>query len=85
MWRRGHFKLLDGSLNNHFRSNFFEMLYFVAKMIHSRVDNSTIMIILMVIITHYERTEIRFFFTYNFDTNLERLKYARLFINKKRV
>ena len=77
MWRREHFKLLDGSLNNHFRSNFFEMLYFVAKMIHSRVDNGTIMIIYMVIITHYERTEIRFFFTYNFDTNPEWVKYAR--------
>ena len=62
MWKRDNFKLLDGSLNNHFRSNFFEMLYFVAKMIHSRVDNSTIMIIFMVIITHYEQTEMMIFF-----------------------
>ena len=62
MWRWEHFKLLDRSLNNHFRSNFFDILYFDGKKVHSRVDNGTIMIIFVVIITHYEQTEIMIFF-----------------------
>ena len=56
MWRREHSKLFDGSLNNHFRSNFFIFYILMAKMVHSRVDKGTTMIIFMVIIIHYERT-----------------------------
>ena len=49
MWRRGHFRLLDGSLNNNFEVFFLKCYTSMAKIIHSRVDNRTIMIILIVI------------------------------------
>ena len=62
MWRREHYKLFDGSLNNHFRNICLIFSILMAKMVHSRVDNSTIMIIFMVIITHYEQTEMMIFF-----------------------
>ena len=62
MWSWEHFKLFDGSLNNHFEVIFLIFYIFMAKMVHSRVDNGTIMIIFVVIITHYEQTEIMIFF-----------------------
>ena len=62
MWRWEHFKLFDGSLNNHFEVIFLIFYILMAKMVNSRVDNSTIMIIFVVIITHHEQTEIMIFF-----------------------
>jgi hypothetical protein len=49
----------------------------MAKMINSIVDNVTIMVISMVIITHNEPTEMMIFFIYDFGTNPEWVKYAR--------
>ena len=54
--------VFDGSLHNHFRSNFLIFYISMAKMVHSRVDKGTIKIIFMVIITHYEQTEMMIFF-----------------------
>ena len=62
MWRRDNFELFDGSLNDHFRSIFLKVFILMAKMVHSRVDNCTIVFIFMVIITHYKRTEMIIFF-----------------------
>ena len=45
MWRREHFKLFDGSLNNHFTSTSLIFDILIAKIVHSRVENNTIMII----------------------------------------
>ena len=63
MWRQEHFELLDGSLKIIiFKVIFLKCYILMAKMFHSRVDNGTITIIFMVIITHYERTEMIIFF-----------------------
>ena len=77
MWRWEHFKLFDASLNNHFEVIFLIFYILVAKMINSIVDNVTIMVISMVIITHNEPTEMMIFFIYDFGTNPEWVKYAR--------
>ena len=62
MWSWEHFKLFDGSLNNHFEVIFFIFYILMAKMINSIVDNVTIMVISMVFIIHYEPTEMMIFF-----------------------
>lgn len=81
MWRREHFKLFDGSLNNHFKSIFL-ILCFDEKIVHSSVVNGTIMIIFIVIITHYERTEMIIFFHIWFWHKSWMGEQCSFFINK---